>query len=191
MGSWMWMGRYALVLFAAVLLGTAIGELAVFKQTMLGTPKLSAATLIRLAGYGTALVVIALLGQRIAKQLQSAGTSAAHLGYLVFPITLLVVLSAGYDVVLNALRPFLSTTHKDAYNWMFVLGISACAVWLVARLNRNAEGLMELVRGLRLPRPRAHCSACGAALRGEAKFCAACGAAASEQRGNQRAAAQG
>ena len=190
MRSWMWIGRYALVLLAAVLLGTAIGELAVFKQTTLGTPKLSAAALARLVGYATALVVFALLGQRIAKQLQSAGNGAAHLGFLVVPIALLVVLSAGYDVVLNALRPFLSATYKDAYNWVFVLGISACAVWLVVRLNRHAEGLVELVRGLRMRRPGALCSACGAGLRDEAKFCAACGAAAAEQGANVRTVAQ-
>ena len=60
MRSWTWIGRYALVLLAAALLGAAISELPVFKQTTLGTPKLPAAALARFLGYGGALVIFAL-----------------------------------------------------------------------------------------------------------------------------------
>jgi autotransporter translocation and assembly factor TamB len=42
MRSWMWIARYALVLLVALLLGAALAELSVFKQTTLGTPKLTA-----------------------------------------------------------------------------------------------------------------------------------------------------
>jgi hypothetical protein len=38
MRSWTWIARYALVLLAALLLGAALAELSVFKQTTLGTP---------------------------------------------------------------------------------------------------------------------------------------------------------
>ena len=177
MGSWNWIGRYALVLLAAVALGAGLGELAVFKQTLLGSSKLSAAMLARLTGYGAALVILVLLGQRGAKQLQDAGNAVSHAGYLVLPVTLLIVSSAAYDVVLGALRPFLSNAQKEAFNWAFVLGISACAVWLVVQLNRHAEGLLEALRGLRTRRA-AGCATCGAEIRADAKFCAACGAQA-------------
>ncbi len=73
MRSWTWIGRYALVLLAAVALGAAIGELTVFKTTTLGTPKLSAAAFAKFLGYGGALVVFALLGQRAASQLRASG----------------------------------------------------------------------------------------------------------------------
>jgi len=193
MGSWKWIARYALVLVAAVLLGTLIGELTVFKQTMLGTPKLPATALARFLGYGGALAMFTLLGQRAAGQLRDAGTGAEHLGALIFPLTLLIVLSAGYDIVLTTLRPFLSATHKDVYNWVFVLGISACALWLVVRLYRHSEGLVELVNRVR-PRVRrlgTKCDACGAALRDEAKFCAACGQAAAAANASASAATPG
>ena len=182
MRSWTWIGRYTLVLLAAALLGAAIGELPVFKQTTLGTPKLAAATLARFLGYGGALVVFALLGQRAAGQFRRSGNGTAHLAFLLLPLTALIVLSVGYDILLAILHAFLSPAHKNLYNWLFVLGISASAVWFVAALHRHSEGLVELFKTVR-PRPPARsCESCGAAVQEEAKFCAACGKA---QRGGR------
>jgi hypothetical protein len=177
MRSWTWVGRYALVLLAAALLGAGIGELPVFKQTALGTPKLPAATLARFLGYGGALVIFALIGQRAAGQFRRSGNGTAHLAFLLLPLTALIVLSIGYDIVLAILHPFLGPAHKDLYNWLFVLGISAASVWLVAALYRHSEGLVELFNTTR-PRSSASCESCGAALDEQAKFCAACGKAA-------------
>ncbi|HTL92674.1 MAG TPA: hypothetical protein VL176_10015, partial [Steroidobacteraceae bacterium] len=112
MRSWTWIARYALVLLAALLLGAELAELSVFKQTTLGTPKLTASAAARFLGYSGALIVFWILGRRAALQLRNAG-GCAHLGYLVLPLTTLIVLSAGYDVVLAILRPFLSATAKD------------------------------------------------------------------------------
>jgi hypothetical protein len=181
MGSWTWIGRYALVLLVALLLGAAMAEFAVFKQTTLGTPKLSAAALARFLGYGGALVILWILARRAGLQLRSANGGGARLGHLVLPLTTLIVLCAGYDVALAILRPFLSATAKDVYNWIFVLGITACAIWLVVALYQHAEGVVELVKALRA-RARwsgGNCVACGAALPGSAQFCAACGKATS------------
>jgi hypothetical protein len=177
MRSWSWIGQYAIVLAAAALLGAAIGELPVFKQTTLGTPKLPAAALARFLGYGGALLIFALVGQRAAGQLRQSGNSTAHLAFLLLPLTGLIVLSLGYDVVLAILQPFLGTAHKNLYNWVFVLGISASAVWLVAALYRHSEGLTELIRTVPR-RPPLSCGSCGAAIHEHARFCAACGSAA-------------
>lgn len=168
MRSWTWIGRYALVLLAAALLGAAIGELPVFKQTTLGTPKLPAAALARFLGYGGALVIFALLGRRAAGQLRRSENGTARLAFLLLPLTALIVLSVGYDVVLAILHPFFSPAHKDLYNWIFVLGISASAVWLVAALYRHCEGLVELFNPARPQPPAGSCEFCGAALHGQA-----------------------
>jgi hypothetical protein len=173
MRSWIWIGRYALVLLAAGALGAAIGELTVFKQTTLGTPKLPAAALARFLGYGGALVVFALFAQRAAGQLRASGNGMAHLAFLVLPLTALIVLSAGYDVVLAVLHPFLGPAHKNLYNWLFVLGISASAVWLVAALYRHSERLVEHVKNAYSS--ARSCESCGDALQEHARFCAGCG----------------
>jgi hypothetical protein len=165
-----------MVLVAAVLLGAAIGELPVFKQTTLGTPKLPAASLARFLGYGGALVIFALLARRVTGQLRQSANGTAHLAFLVVPLAGLIVLSLGYDVLLAILHPFLGAAHRTLYNWLFVFGISACAVWLVAALYRHAEGLTELIRAV--PRAPLSCGSCGAAIQAQARFCAACGSAA-------------
>jgi hypothetical protein len=177
MGSWSWMIRYAVVLLVAVLLGTAIAELPVFKQTLLGTPKLPASALARFLGYGGALVIFWLLGQRTAAELRRIGGGAAQLGFLVVPLATLIVLSAGYDIGLAILRPFLGTGSKNIYNWLFVLGISASALWLVVVLYQRSEGLVDLLKVARAHAPAAGtpCESCGAALPEQAKSCTACG----------------
>jgi hypothetical protein len=175
MRSWTWIARYALVLLVALLLGAALAELSVFKQTTLGTPKLTASAAARFLGYSGALIVFWMLGRRAALQLRSAGGGSAHLGHLILPLTTLIVLSAGYDVVLAILRPFLSATAKDVYNWIFVLGITGCAVWLVVALYQHAEGMVELLKALQVRRPSKNCASCGATLSKDAKYCGVCG----------------
>lgn len=177
MRSWTWIARYALVLLVALLLGAALAELSVFKQTTLGTPKLTASAAARFLGYSGALIVFWILGRRAGLQLRSAGGGSAHLGHLILPLTTLIVLSAGYDVVLAILRPFLSATAKDVYNWIFVLGITGCAVWLVVALYQHAEGMVELLKALQVRRPSTNCVSCKATLPKDAKYCAACGEA--------------
>jgi serine/threonine-protein kinase len=173
MRSWIWIGRYVLVLLAAVALGAAIGELTVFRQTSLGTPKLPAAALAKFLGYGGALVIFALLGQRIACQLRGSGDGTVHLAFLVLPLTSLIVLSVGYDVVLAILHPFLGVAQKNLYNWLFVLAISASAVWLVTALYRHSEGLVGHFKDVYY-RARS-CESCGHPMQEQAKFCPGCG----------------
>jgi hypothetical protein len=177
MGSWKWTVRYAVVLVVAIALGAAIAELPVFKQTMLATPKLSAAALAKFLGYGGALTVFWILGWRAAQQLRSSEGDRAHAGFLVLPLTTLIVLSIGYDVVLAILRAFFTPAAKDIYNWLFVAAITACAIWLVVALYQHAEGIVELLRGLRRRKHASRCAACNAPVSGDASFCAACGKA--------------
>jgi hypothetical protein len=178
MGSWNWLGRYALVLLAAIGLGAGLAELTVFKQTMLGTPKLPAASLARFLGYGGALLILWMLAARSGRQIRKAAGSAAHLGFLVLPLATLIVLSVGYDVVLALLRPFLTAQLKDAYNWLFVFGITASALWLVVALYQHAEGFIALAKAVPLRANGKKCGSCGAGLPAKAKFCSACGTAA-------------
>ena len=178
MQSWKWIARYAMVLVVALLLGAAIAELSVFKQTTLGTPRLPAAALARFLGYGGALIVFWILARRIALQLRSS-ERARPVGLLMLPLASLIVLCAGYDAVLAILRPFLSAANKDVYNWMFVLSITACAIWLVASLYQRAEEIVDLMKMLRWSArtPGSTCQFCSTALAGHARFCAGCGKA--------------
>ncbi len=182
MQSWKWIARYAVVLVVTLLLGAAIAELSVFRQTTLGTPRLPASALARFLGYGGALIVFWILARRIALQLRSS-EHVRPVGLLMLPLASLIVLCAGYDAVLAILRPFLSAPNKDVYNWMFVLSITACAIWLVASLYRRAEEIVDLLKTLRWSArtPGSTCQFCSTALPGHARFCAGCGKAVAGQ----------
>ena len=178
MQSWKWIARYTMVLVVALLLGAALAELSVFKQTMLGTPRLPASALARFLGYGGALVLFWILARRIALQLRGS-ERVRPISLLMIPLASLIVLCAAYDVALAILRPFLTSANKDVYNWIFVLSITACAIWLVASLYRRAEEIVDLLKTLRWSArtPGTTCQFCSTALPGHARFCAGCGKA--------------
>jgi hypothetical protein len=175
MQSWKWTIRYTLVLLAAIALGAGIAELAVFKQTTLGTQKLSAAALARFLGYGGALAVFCMFGWRASRQLRVAQRGCEDAGILILPLTALIALSVAYDAVLGVLRSFLTPAGKDIYNWIFVAAITACAIWLVVALYRHAEGLIEMVRDALLRKHVERCAVCKAPVKSSARFCAGCG----------------
>lgn len=175
MQSWTWLGRYAVVLLAAALLGAGIGQLEVFRETELGTGKLHAADLATFLGYGGALAILALVARRAAAQFRRSGGETAHLAFIVPPLTALLVLSAAHHVVLALLEPFLSGGQRNLYNWAFVLGISASAVWLVVALYGHAQGFLALFRAAQSEPGMKACASCGASFAAHAKYCSACG----------------
>jgi hypothetical protein len=144
MKDWKWIGKYIVVIAAALLLGAAIGEMPLFKQATLGTPKLTAAGLVTFMGFAGALSFVWLLGNRAALQLQGSGGKASFLGFILLPLATLIIVSGAYSVLLVILKAFLSPAIQDIYNWLFILGITASAIWLVVVLYQHADSLMEL-----------------------------------------------
>jgi len=161
----------------ALVLGGLIGEMTLFKQATLGTPKLSAADLVRFVGYGGALALLWLLSHRSAHQLSAGGGKTAFLGLLLVPLATLIIVSSAYSVALVILKPFLDASLRN-YNWLFVLAISLSALWLVVALFHHSEPLIELFKSSTVENPataRLNCQSCNASLVAGAKFCHACG----------------
>ena len=178
--DWVWMSRYILVIVIALVLGGVIGELTLFKQTTLGTPKLTASALVQFMGYGGALMLLWLLGQRVAGQFRSDGGKAAFLSFIVVPLVTLIVVAGAYTVLLTVLRPFLDAGLRNIYNWVFVLGITASALWLAVALFHHSEPFVDLFRSEGADRLNAEakkCRSCGAPLFPGANFCHVCGTA--------------
>ena len=178
--NWTWVGRYVLVLVIASVLGGVIGELGLFKQTVLGTPKLTAAMLARFLGYGGALVLFWLMAKRAASQFRDQGGKTAFLSFIVLPLATLVVASIAYSVLLIVLRSFMDPGLRNLYNWLFVLGITVSALWLVVALFHHSEPFIELFKsGAARSGAKRTCEKCGARVPAGAKFCPACGVAIS------------
>ena|SRR5258708_25010240 len=178
--DWAWMSRYILVIVIALVLGGVIGELALFRQTTLGTPKLTASALVQFMGYGGALLLLWLLGQKGSTQFRDSRGKAAFLSYIIVPLVTLIVVAGAYTVLLTILRPFLDAGLRNTYNWVFVLGITASALWLAIALFHHSEPLVDLFRSEGADPPASDakkCRSCGAPLLPAANFCHVCGTA--------------
>lgn len=180
--NWTWTGRYVVAIVTALVLGGIIGEMTLFKQATLGTPKLTASSLVKFLGYGGALALLWLLGRQAAQQVQRAGGKTGFVGMILVPLLNLIIVSSAYSVLLVILKPFLDPGLQNIYNWLFVLAITVSALWLVVALFHHSESLMELFKSGIAREPHqadAKCRTCGTTLAAGAKFCQACGNQAS------------
>jgi hypothetical protein len=144
--NWNWVGRYIAVIVAALVLAAVIGEMPLFGKTFLVSGKLSAAHLVRFLGYGTALVVFWILGQRLTIFLQQGSRWSASKN-LILPIVTLIVVSSLYTVMLLVLRPLMDGTLQKIYDWVFVLAILVCAIWFILALLGKADAMTDALTG--------------------------------------------
>lgn len=178
--NWNWVGRYVAVIVLALVLGAAIGGMPLFAKTFLVSGKLNAAQVVRFLGYGTALIVFWILGQRLTMALrQQQGSRWTALQSLILPIVTLVVVSALYSVILLVIGSLLGGTLQKIYDWMFILAIIACAIWLIMAVLGQADALTEALAGSvrRAERPgqAVVCASCGASNDAGATHCGKCG----------------
>ena len=144
--NWIWTSKYILVIVIALLLGNFIGDMTLFNQTTLGTPKMTAAALAKFISYVAALYFLWLLAQNAAKQFRSAGDRTAFLGHTLVPLATFVVVSAAYTVGLFVLKPFLSGMIRNTYNWVFILAITGAAIYLIIALFNHGESFASLFK---------------------------------------------
>lgn len=145
MNNWVWIGKFVIVIAAALVLGETLGSLDLFKSTTLGTPKVTAGSLVRFFGHGGALVLLFMLGQRLTQQIRALGGGMARLADPVLALVTLIVTASAYVVLIKFSAAFLGNGLRTFLDWAFILGILAAAVWLVWALFQNSEAVMEAI----------------------------------------------
>ena len=178
--NWNWVGRYVAVIVVALVLAAAIGEMPLFGKTFLVSGKLNAAQMVRFLGYGTALVVFWIFGQRLTMVLRQQQGSRWVAAYnLILPVVTLIVVSALYSVILLVMKPLMDIALQRIYNWMFVLAIIACAIWLIMALLGQSDALTEALIGASrrtaLSGRTVVCASCGASNDAGSTHCGKCG----------------
>lgn len=177
--DWSWTGRYLAVILVALILAAAIGGMDLFAKTSLFNGKLSAAHLVRFLGYGTALAAFWMLGQRSTIALQQHGGRWSFLQHLILPVVTLIVVAAAYSVVILVLKPMLDASLHNIYNWVFVIAIIACAIWVVmAVLGQSASLTAAFTASNEQTGASGNgrlCPACGTSCGATEKFCKKCG----------------
>lgn len=143
--NWIWIGKYLFVIVVALILGMALGNLALFKSATLGTPKLTAGALVQFIAYGGALGLLWFLGLRLSRQLRGMGGSSSKLSTMVLSLVTLIVVASAYVVLLQFIKPFLVRDLKPFIDWTFILGTLAAAVWFVWALFTDFEALIEAI----------------------------------------------
>ncbi len=177
--SWAWLAPYVVIIFVLLVLGSLLGDLSLFKRVALGTPKLTASELVKFFAYSGALVMVWLIAQRSTLQLREQGGKTAFLGGIALAVAVLVIVSCGYSVLLIVLRSLMESGARDLYDWLFVLGITACALWLVVMLFRNSDPIIELFKADGPAPSKPVCRECSLRIATTAQFCPACGKAVS------------
>ena len=145
MNNWIWIGKFIIVIVAALVLGEVLGSLELFRSTTLGTPKVTAGSLVRFFTHTGALVLLLLLGQRLTQQIRALGGGMAGLADPVLALITLIVTASAYVVLIKFSAPFLGDGIRTMLDWTFILGILAAAVWLVWALFQNSEAVMEAI----------------------------------------------
>ena len=104
---WSWIIRYAVVVVAALALGAAFGEMALFKTTRLGKTGLTAANLVQFLTYGLALALLWFAARRAAALLPADDVRWNVLKSTLVPLTTLIAVSAGQAVLLILAGPLM------------------------------------------------------------------------------------
>lgn len=138
--GWNWAVRYIAVIVVALILAAAIGGMELFIRTSVFGGKLNASHLVRFLGYGAALTAFWMLGQRSTIAVQQLGGRWSFMQHLILPVVSLIVVSIAYTVALLILNPMMNASLHNIYNWVFIVAILSCAVWVVmAVLGQSAS----------------------------------------------------
>jgi len=143
--GWLWIGKYVIVIIAALALGAVLGGLEPFHNTMIGSARISAGALVQFVAHSGALALLWALGYRYAGQLRRGTGSAAHLATSVLALVSLIVAASFYEVLLRFLAPLLAPDVKAYLDWTFILVILATAGWLLWSLFVHSEAVFAAI----------------------------------------------
>ncbi len=174
--GWEWVGRYVAVILLSLILATVIGNMELFVKTTIGG-KLNASHIVQFLGYGASLVAFWVLGQRATIAVQQHEGKWSFLQHLILPVVSLIVVSLAYSVLLLLLKSVMGATLQNIYNWIFIVGILACAGWLVMAVLNQSASLTALFTERKLAGQGRLCAACGASCKATDRFCKQCGKA--------------
>jgi serine/threonine-protein kinase len=145
MNRWIWIGKFLIVIVAAISLGEILGGLSLFQRATLGTPDVNAGSVVRFVAHAGALMLVWLFGQRLAGQLGALRGDIARLADSVLAIITLIVTVSAYFVLMDFGAPLLGNRMRGIVDWLFILGILAAAAWLLWSLYRNAESVIAAI----------------------------------------------
>jgi hypothetical protein len=147
-GNWFWIGKYLIVIVAALVLGAVLAAIEPFKSATIGTARIGAGSLVQFIAHSGALAMLWALGYRNATQLRLSGGRSAALAATVLALITLIVVASAYGVLLQFINPFLAPDLKPFVDWAFIIGILSAACWLLWVLFADSEAWIEAIGSL-------------------------------------------
>jgi len=176
-----WIGRFIGVIIVSLILSAMIGSMDLFEKTFVIQGKLSASHLVRFLGYSAALAALWMLGQRATIALQHYTGRWSFIRHLILPVVTLIVVSSVNTIALLIMKPMMNAAMHNIYNWVFIVAILACAVWVVMAVLGQSASLTKVFTLLAERIDNAgklkECAACNTSNEPTAKFCKRCGKA--------------
>ncbi|HEX4584136.1 MAG TPA: hypothetical protein VH183_04860 [Burkholderiaceae bacterium] len=146
--SWLWVGKYLIVIAAALVLGAVLAGLEPFRSATIGTAGIGAGSLVQFIAHSGALALLWALGYRHSAQLRQAGGRGAALASTVLAVVTLIVVASAYAVLLRFINPFLAPDLKPYVDWTFIVGILSAAAWLLWVLFADSEAWIAAIGSL-------------------------------------------
>jgi serine/threonine-protein kinase len=146
--GWFWIGKYLIVIVAALILGAVLAALEPFKSATIGTARIGAGSLVEFIAHSGALAMLWALGYRQSSQLRRDGGRGADLAATVLALVTLIVVASAYGVLLRFINPFLGQDLKPFVDWTFIVAILSAAAWLLWVLFADSEAWIEALSSL-------------------------------------------
>lgn len=141
--NWLWIGKYVIVIVAALILGAVLGGIDPFREATVGGSHLSAGALVQFIAHTGALVMLWALGLRHSSQLRRGASRSAHLATSVLALVSLVVIACFYGVLFHFVGPFLVADSKPILDWSFIGAILATSAWLLWALFSDSDAFLS------------------------------------------------
>ena len=145
---WFWVGKYLIVIVAALVLGAVLAGLEPFRSATIGTARIGAGSLVQFIAHSGALALLWALGYRHSVQLRTSSGKGAALASTVLALITLIVVASAYGVLLRFVNPFLAPDLKPFVDWTFIIGILSAACWLLWVLFADSEAWVSAISGL-------------------------------------------
>lgn len=172
--------QYFLAIITTLLIGKLISMIPVMSRLQLaGTYK--AAEIVWFGSKISALVMFYYFARSAIAAIPNNGSILSFFRNIAEPITILVIVIIGQELLWQLLEPFVQNTGKKVYFSLAILAIVSISIWLVLKAYQSALYLFEtsqqVAKFLSRFAPSSHhsCTACGHHIRNNAIYCSSCG----------------
>jgi len=178
--------QYFLAIITTLIIGKLITLIPVMDRLQLaGTYK--AAEIVWFGAKLSALVMFYYFARSTISAIPNNGSILSFFRHVAEPLTILVIVIIGQELLWQLLEPFVQTTGKKIYFSLAILLIVIISIWLVLRAYQSALYLFDTGKKIAdylsrfKPNLNKICMACGSLVRSNAVFCSHCGLRIAEQ----------